>query len=122
MTQHNNILFHEKKENDFEHTISEQRLWWWENRLLGSIKKCINLPPGEWEIVGLSKEMTEEKWKSLVKEACFAGDRPYWGYKNYEEGMPFETASASGLSLMRHLGLDEKQNYLILKLKGGKTI
>jgi hypothetical protein len=112
MTQHNNILFYEPQPKASDFRIQGNQIIYiayWNTTVYNS-----SLPPGEWEIVGLSKEMTEDKWKKVVRELP-VGDR----FENYSGDYPVwhHSATASGLSLMRHLGLDEKQNYLILKLK-----
>lgn len=76
----------------------------------------IEIPPGQYSIVGIAKDLTEEQWKGIVEQY---GD----GYEHYMSDDQYEksdridllaTATLSGLSLLSSNGF-EKDTCLILR-------
>lgn len=57
------------------------------------------LPQGNWQLLGISTELTEEQWRDLVSFHIFA-------YKDYKTTAiyKFKTAKESGLSLLEANG------------------
>lgn len=71
----------------------------------------VEMPAGNWSIIGLGKDLTNDQWMEIIEKEVYP---LVVGYKDYndEDGLlsfPFE----SGLSWLKALGADE--NYLILK-------
>lgn len=64
------------------------------------------LPPGQWELIGVGRELTEGDWDKIVERE----GKPIAGidfYKDYEDGgFIFAIATPSGLSLLQSLSLD----------------
>jgi hypothetical protein len=73
----------------------------------------IQLPPGTWQIVCMSKEATEEQARAIVEEFSLRGSIRYTDYTR--KYMWHGTAIESLKSLLTSKGRDTKQNYLILK-------
>lgn len=72
-----------------------------------------NFPEGQWQILGLGNQLTEEQWEGVV-DSKMEG-RELW--KSYETSYTaFHNATESGLSLLKSKGL-KPQNTLILKRK-----
>lgn len=71
---------------------------------------AIKLPEGNWQILGLSTELTEEQWSEIVKYVGL----PWCAYKDYRSNSNwFSTAKESGLSLLEANQITEPT--LILK-------
>lgn len=93
---------------------------------LSARKKYYDLPPGQWQIVGLGNQLTEEQWKGIVEWYEDSNDSSYDPqynettyfnvFKDYVTGDEGEvdTATESGLSLLTSKGL-KPENTLILK-------
>lgn len=91
---------------------------------LSARKKYYDLPPGQWQILGLGNQLTEEQWKGIVgishenvKIDWDVVEEWVYGniYKDYElKDSLYYTATESGLSLLTSKGL-KPQNTLILK-------
>lgn len=91
--------------------------------------KPIKLDDADYSILGLASELGEEDWKGIVeenicddvtkcpgyngKECCGKGE--WFNYSEGVDGEPCYSSTESGLSLLRHHGLDG--NILILKRK-----
>lgn len=78
---------------------------------------CIhyNLPPGSWRIVGRAKELNEEQWGIFVKHDLGPMTNKIAGYDYANEVFGgCTTATESGMSLLRSLGIDPETNPLIL--------
>lgn len=75
--------------------------------------EAVDLPPGTWQIVCTSKEVTEEQAAGLVEEHR---QRYNLRYKDYTRGYMWrETALLSLHSLLTSKGCDLNKTYLILK-------
>lgn len=61
----------------------------------------IKLPEGEWQILGISTEVTEGQWRELMlrTKSFLSGVFPVFHYSG------FETAKESGLSLLESNGI-----------------
>lgn len=81
------------------------------------------IPPGNWKILGLGKDLSEDQWREVVKG--WSDKVAYHGstgsgrteYLNYVTGMyEFdENACASGLSLLRSKGLQAENTLILIK-------
>lgn len=125
MIVHDNILFYEPqpKARDFRIQGDQIRyIAYWNTTIYSH-----SLPPGEWEIVGRFKELTEDQWRKAVKSFYRYFPEKYLVYVNYEKEVkmtnfgisqewnaPFGTAIESGFSLLRSHGIDPESNPLIL--------
>jgi hypothetical protein len=78
------------------------------------------LPDGNWSIICCSATATEEEAGKVVHRELKPNSWTKWRYQNYEWnwGLPqfFDTATESLASLIRGRGLDDKLNWLFLKL------
>lgn len=68
----------------------------------------IDLPPGNWQIVGDPFELLEEQWKEVVPCELIGGIGGIgmqWHYPDYERSncIGFDEATTSGASLLRSL-------------------
>ena len=66
------------------------------------VKNAIDLPPGNWQYLGLTHEITEEQWRGIVP---------------IDKSKPFKTYTEYGHSLLSHLGVSREENRILLKLK-----
>lgn len=77
------------------------------------------LPPGSYTLLFLSKEATEDDWKTVCDSDVGGGelDEKTWlEWLNYEtDEYSFDTATESGHRLLRSKGLDPSKNYAIIK-------
>lgn len=79
-----------------------------------------SLPPGQWQILGLGHQLTEEQWKGIVERQ--RGQGLYWHYNIRGSSLGqygaflLDTATKSGLSLLKSKSLDPSTT-LILKRK-----
>jgi hypothetical protein len=71
------------------------------------------LPPGDWQIVCMSKKATEEQAKQIVEEHWQRDNLRYTDYTR--EFMWHETALLSLNSLLTTKGCDTNKNWLIIK-------
>ena len=120
MTQHDNILIVPVQSNWSEFEINTDGIldfWKHGHVIVGEI----DLPPGQWRILGRAKELTEEQWTTGMSGYLTEYDwekiveKVHHGYKDYEfNGEPYATAMFSGLSLLRSHGIDPETNPLIL--------
>lgn len=118
--EYNNHLFVEVPEDAKD--ISIERIT---TGLMDMTFLCLSrktqIPNGQYSIVGLAKNLTEEQWEGIVEEwiVYSQGNVPDYFYRNYlkEEIVPSNyslyTKRESGLSLLKSLGLNG--NVLILK-------
>lgn len=66
----------------------------------------INLPPGNWTLLGRFEEITEETWKGVVEGYVYSGRSSYQAYKNYSGKNPeseddiLNTATESARSMI----------------------
>ena len=83
--------------------------------------ESISLSQGQWSIVGLAKDLTEEQWKGILPQVRggFAGHIA--GYKDYNDNglsmdkAPLKTATESGLSLLASNGKKPSTTLIIIK-------
>lgn len=72
---------------------------------------CLDLPAGQWELIGLAKDLTEDQWKGIIER---------WDSGKYNDYMRHlacvDTATESGHSLLAKYKLN-KETSVILKLK-----
>lgn len=85
---------------------------------LGAVGHLKKLPPGNWHILGLSHELTEQEKGRIVEEFENGLFEDYSG-EEYNERIDLYpsfklTVSESFKSLLLSLGLDPKENYAIL--------
>lgn len=60
----------------------------------------IELPPGNWQLIGACKELTDEQWKGVVDEVSSWGKtyfKNYGGKYSYNESM---SSAESGMTLL----------------------
>jgi hypothetical protein len=92
----------------------------------GKVKKgFIQLPLGNWSILGLSTQLSEEDWEKVVREKFWIGGFG-WMYTNYTDEVtlaneiwkrtgPFKTAAESGATLLASKGITSPVLILIKK-------
>lgn len=69
----------------------------------------IDLPPGNWQLICTTKEVTEEQAKGIV-------EREEGEFKDYEcDEAVYMYAANSLRSLLTSKGLDPNKNYLLIK-------
>ena len=83
--------------------------------------EMIDLPPGQWQIVGIASSLTEEQWKGIVEKDTDFPNLPGL-YKYYESGSLKDIqvsataqAKTSGLSLLAAHGKKPSTTLVILK-------
>lgn len=114
------------------HVIGNNLLYRYESEKMPlSLIGDIDLPPGQWQILFLTREATDSDWRKVVETVDydvlpspgndFQGD---WrtGYRDYESNeetgcseFPFvRTPTLSGHSLLKSKGLHDKGNYVLI--------
>lgn len=75
------------------------------------------LPPGDYTIIGLGSEISEEQWGKIVEFRGYRENDEEM-YLDYTEAIPtiIHTATASGLSLIRFHNLNPETT-LLVKIK-----
>lgn len=113
MTQHDNILIVPVPEGSgCEQIKKDGTLLVYSNA--GQGHTFIDLPLGLWRIVGRAKELAEEQWHKII-----GGQLKQMPYPDFELVFNwFDTATESGMSLLRSHGIDPETNPLILKREG----
>lgn len=105
------VVSHEDLD-DYELTYDGRRLVAWDSDGLSGYL-VDDLPPGQWEYLGKSDQLSEEQWKGVVE--VIEGDEGF--YHNYDLTTFREVyATESGHSLLRKHNL-EKETTVILKRK-----
>jgi hypothetical protein len=74
----------------------------------------IELPPGNWQLIGKGDALTEEQWKGIV-ETEYIEDIGHFPIDYETEESDCSSYTESGLSLLRSHGMNE--NTIILKEK-----
>ena len=116
--EHGNFLLVVVPEGTKEFGIAEDSLGtflWTDVEVKGGKFNSI-LPTGNYSLVGMAKDLTEEQWENIVGLAVYMRNYEELvkeGWWNYNEGHPLATATESGLSLLKHHGL-KLENTLIL--------
>ncbi len=122
-TTKNKLLFVELA-NDIEPILVNSIKYFGHDTLIADNKEerraeHIELPQGDWQLIGKCSEITEDIAKGIV-------DSDFISYKNYNfKGKPskdcmfgcayYQFALQSFNSLIEHLGIDTKLNYYLLK-------
>lgn len=113
MTQHDNILIVPVPEDARGFRIHIEKVDWlffWTKTGWDDIDSQ-QLPPGTWRIVGRFKELTEDDWHKII-----GGQLKQMPYPDFELVFNwFDTATESGMSLLRSKGIDPESNPIILK-------
>lgn len=92
--------------------ISMQRIYIFWN---GFLQEAIDLPPGQWEIVGVVSEIPGE-----VADSIAEGSEKNFGYKDYENKQSSHFYSEKSLkSLARSHGFEPDQAILLKQLNHG---
>lgn len=76
------------------------------------------LPPGEWKILGLGKDLTKEQWSEVVDKFNNGSYRDYEHkvFDPCDEYLPmYLSAPESGLSLLRSKGLQAENTLILIK-------
>lgn len=71
------------------------------------------LPPGKWQFICTTKEVSEEQAHQIVESVTTANELPV--YRDYEFSTWMKTAVGSLHSLLTSKGLDGRKNYALLK-------
>lgn len=87
---------------------------WTDSRYPGTFRK--KLPKGEWIILGLSHELTEQEADKILPkdEHGFYPDYSERSKNDRHGGFGYTSSIASLHSFLLSLGLDPKENYAIL--------
>ena len=81
----------------------------------GDEDTAVDLPPGQWKLIGRLKDIDEKGWRGIV-ELCEHFDG-FYGYRNYLITGTYEKhALESGHSLMKANGF-EMEDVLLEKIK-----
>ena len=73
----------------------------------------IDLPPGTWQLLFLTRDATDSDWEKMVERDS---KYPEWWYKDYELKSPFcYNSTQSGHSLLRSKGLNPDKNYVLIE-------
>lgn len=81
----------------------------------------IKLPEGTWAIEGVGDRLTEEQWKGIVETVSGWSKPIYYNYaasgRDYRDIVEaaFETATESGLSLLKSKGLNPSEIIILIK-------
>jgi hypothetical protein len=92
---------------------------------LGAGSNVIELPPGNWSILGLSTQLSEDEFEKVVREKFWIGGFG-WMYTNYTDEVtlaneiwkrtgPFKTAAESATTLLKSKGITSPVLILIKK-------
>lgn len=73
----------------------------------------IPLPPGNWQVIGLAKDCTEEDWKKIVRYIPY-GNLDRWVDYEFKDSVCYK-AKESGFSLLKSKGLSESNTLIIKK-------
>ena len=97
------------------HVLGNNLLYRYESEKMPlSLIGDIDLPPGTWQIIFLTRDATNSDWEKVVDE-LFLGDKPC-AWENYGFGLPkYKTATESGHSLLRSKGLNPDKNYCLIE-------
>lgn len=114
--EHSGFLLVEVPEKSYGHRLYELNDGWniecWYNGYL----KYIQIDGGNYQIIGLAKDLSEDQWKEIAEE-MYLGERPTGKYENYGFGLPkFETATESGHSLLKSHSLEPSTTLILKKL------
>lgn len=75
----------------------------------------IDLPPGTWQILCMTREVTEEVAKGIVEYDKFIDGYKDYDTDNFHHDTPFIKAVDSLRSLITSKGLDGRKNYCLLE-------
>lgn len=84
-------------------------------------KKWCDLPPGQWQILGIASELTEEDWKKVVELVGGWSNVIYYDYnttaRDYRDIVEaaFKTATQSGQSLLASKNLPMESTLILIK-------
>ena len=114
--QYNQTLFVEvpKGTHEFELGIgwAEPDIPFFISYELNGVEIETKLPEGEWEIVNLLNEITEEQAATIVEK------EPKLGFKDYMDDEAFFLSAKNSLSsLATHLGFEKDANIIVLQKK-----
>jgi hypothetical protein len=105
-------------EESFNHNVDscdgKQCLIYDVGGFLDMILKGIDIPPGNWQLIGKGDALTEEQWKGIV-ETEYIEDIGHFPIDYETEESDCSSYTESGLSLLRSHGMNE--NTIILKEK-----
>lgn len=76
------------------------------------------LPPGSWQLLCTTREVTEEQAKGIVEYDSFIDGYKDYDTDNFHHDTPFINALDSLNSLITSKGLDTNKNYCLLKRLG----
>lgn len=88
----------------------------------GKAQQSFNyLPFGEWKILGLGRDLTEDQWREVVETVSGWSKVVYYNYsasgRDYRDIVEaaFDNATESGTSLLRSKGLQGENTLILVK-------
>ena len=77
----------------------------------------IELPTGEWQLIGKGDSLNEQQWGEIVERWAGTYFKDYESDPFAKTGTAYMIPSSSGMSLLKHNGMEPSQVVILKRLK-----